>query len=45
MNIGIVIFKEAEELDFVGPWEAFTMSNNVSAFTGWRSERPRLPGV
>ena len=29
MNIGILIFDGAEELDFVGPWEAFTMSNVV----------------
>lgn len=25
MNIGIVIFEEAEELDFVGPWEMLSM--------------------
>lgn len=25
-TIGILIFPEAEELDFVGPWEVFTMS-------------------
>ncbi|MBM3513137.1 MAG: DJ-1/PfpI family protein [Alphaproteobacteria bacterium] len=27
MNIAIVIFDGAEELDFVGPWEVFTMVN------------------
>jgi transcriptional regulator GlxA family with amidase domain len=27
MNIAIVIFDGAEELDFVGPWEVFTMAN------------------
>jgi len=25
MEIGIVIFPEVEELDFVGPWEMFGM--------------------
>jgi transcriptional regulator GlxA family with amidase domain len=25
-SIGIVIFEDAEELDFVGPWEVFTMA-------------------
>ena len=25
-TIGIVIFDDAEELDFVGPWEVFTMA-------------------
>lgn len=38
MNIGILIFDGAEELDFVGPWEVFTMANEVSARTG--KERP-----
>lgn len=28
-SIGIVVFEDAEELDFVGPWEAFTMANLV----------------
>lgn len=28
-TIGILIFDDAEELDFVGPWEVFTMSNEV----------------
>lgn len=29
MRIGILIFPVAEELDFVGPWEVFTMSAMV----------------
>ena len=28
-TIGILIFDGAEELDFVGPWEVFTMTNAV----------------
>ena len=26
-TIGIVVFPNAEELDFVGPWEVFTMAS------------------
>jgi transcriptional regulator GlxA family with amidase domain len=37
-TIGILIFDDAEELDFVGPWEVFTMINEVSARTG--KDRP-----
>lgn len=33
-RIGILIFDEAEELDFVGPWEVFTMTNEVFAREG-----------
>ena len=29
-RIGILIFDDAEELDFVGPWEVFTMANEVA---------------
>jgi transcriptional regulator GlxA family with amidase domain len=29
VKIGILVFDDAEELDFVGPWEVFTMANNV----------------
>jgi transcriptional regulator GlxA family with amidase domain len=29
LNIGLVVFDDAEELDFVGPWEVFTMAANV----------------
>ncbi len=34
LNIGIVVFEEAEELDFVGPWEVFTMANEVAKHLG-----------
>ncbi len=33
LNIGLLVFDDAEELDFVGPWEVFTMSNEVFALT------------
>ncbi|HUD52010.1 DJ-1/PfpI family protein [Parvibaculum sp.] len=36
-TIGILIFDDAEELDFVGPYEVFTMSNEMFA----RSENRR----
>jgi transcriptional regulator GlxA family with amidase domain len=29
IKIGIAVFDDAEELDFVGPWEVFTMASNV----------------
>ena len=29
-TIGFLIFDDAEELDFVGPWEVFTMANRVA---------------
>lgn len=32
-TIGLLIFDDAEELDFVGPWEVFTMANMVEADT------------
>jgi transcriptional regulator GlxA family with amidase domain len=31
MDIGILIFEDVEELDFVGPFEVFTMSNEMFA--------------
>jgi transcriptional regulator GlxA family with amidase domain len=34
IGIGILVFEDAEELDFVGPWEVFTMANEVSAHLG-----------
>lgn len=37
-NIGILIFDGVEELDFVGPYEVFTMSNEVHGHEG--RERP-----
>ena len=33
LTIGILVFDDAEELDFVGPWEVFTMANAVRAET------------
>lgn len=36
-TIGILLFDDAEELDFVGPYEVFTMSNEMFA----RSENKR----
>jgi len=33
-NIGILIFDGAEELDFVGPYEVFTMTNEVFSRAG-----------
>lgn len=37
-RIGILIFDDAEELDFAGPWEVFTMTNEVFMREG--KERP-----
>jgi transcriptional regulator GlxA family with amidase domain len=34
ITIGILIFDGAEELDFVGPWEVFTMTNEMFAREG-----------
>jgi len=31
IRIGILIFEGAEELDFVGPWEVFTMARALSS--------------
>jgi transcriptional regulator GlxA family with amidase domain len=33
-NIGILIFDDVEELDFVGPWEVFQMVNEVASLRG-----------
>lgn len=33
-SIGILIFDDVEELDFVGPWEVLTMANEVAAHKG-----------
>jgi len=30
LRLGILIFDDAEELDFVGPWEVFTMANETA---------------
>lgn len=29
MQVGLALFDDVEELDFVGPWEVFTMANQV----------------
>lgn len=34
LRIAILIFDGAEELDFVGPWEVFTMANEVAKRAG-----------
>lgn len=43
-RIGIVLFDEAEELDFVGPWEVFTMAartgQEVEVVSVAQEERP-----
>lgn len=36
-TVGILIFEDVEELDFVGPWEVFTMANEVAK----RFDQPR----
>jgi transcriptional regulator GlxA family with amidase domain len=33
-TIGILIFDDAEELDFVGPWQVFTVTNQVAVQAG-----------
>ena len=34
LKIGILVFDDAEELDFVGPWEVFTMGNEMAKLSG-----------
>jgi transcriptional regulator GlxA family with amidase domain len=34
LRIGILIFDGVEELDFAGPWEVFTMANEVAQHMG-----------
>jgi len=34
IDIGIVIFADVEELDFVGPWEVWNMVNTVMRYRG-----------
>lgn len=34
LRLGILIFNDAEELDFVGPWEVFTVANQVAEHEG-----------
>ena len=31
LRLGILLFDDAEELDFAGPWEVFTVANEVAA--------------
>ncbi len=33
LKIGVLVFDDAEELDFVGPWEVFTMANEMARRT------------
>ncbi len=40
-TIGILVFDDAEELDFVGPWEVFTMVGEVAARGQARRARTR----
>lgn len=35
---GFLLFDDAEELDFAGPWEVFTMANEVAGYSG--GEKP-----
>ncbi len=42
MNIAIILFDDAEELDFVGPWEVFTMAGNVMEFQKLPLEKPHV---
>lgn len=34
LRTGILLFNDAEELDFAGPWEVFTMANEVAGYSG-----------
>jgi transcriptional regulator GlxA family with amidase domain len=42
MNIAIVLFDGAEELDFVGPWEVFTMVGAAIAFLKSSAKAPHV---
>lgn len=42
MKIAIVLFDDAEELDFVGPWEVFTMAASVIEFQKLALEKPHV---
>jgi putative intracellular protease/amidase len=42
LNIGVVVFDGAEELDFVGPWEVFTGSALVAEQAGREPDQVRL---
>ncbi len=45
MNFAFVLFDDAEELDFVGPWEVFTMAAEVAAFRKLDIDAPRCVTV
>jgi len=34
LRTGFLLFNDAEELDFAGPWEVFTMANEVAGYSG-----------
>jgi transcriptional regulator GlxA family with amidase domain len=38
LRLGVLLFNDAEELDFAGPWEVFTMANEVAEWAG--QEKP-----
>lgn len=42
MKIAIVLFEDAEELDFVGPWEVFTMVAAGLALSKAKGEAPEV---
>jgi transcriptional regulator GlxA family with amidase domain len=42
MNIAILIFDGAEELDFVGPWEVFTVAAKSLEHRGRAAEKPNV---
>ena len=42
MNIAIVLFDDAEELDFVGPWEVFTMVKTALMFLKSDAKPPHV---
>lgn len=44
VTVGIVVFPDAEELDFVGPWEVFTASAGLQASNGDETDRVVLVG-
>ena len=41
LRTGILLFHDVEELDFAGPWEVFTMANEVAGHSG--GEKPFEP--
>lgn len=45
MNIAIILFDDAEELDFVGPWEVFTMAGNVIELQNLDAAKPHVFSV